>query len=235
MSIYVLIHGGLGGAWVWDRIVPLLEGKGHTVVAPDLPGHGQDRTPISKVTMDAYVDCVCSVLDAQPEPVILVGHSMGGAIITQAAEYRPDRIKTLVYIAAFLLRNGEFTGGIDDTESLLRENVIMSHDGSYITLREEGIKEAIFADCPDEDVARAKALMCPQATLPNITPVVTTGENFGMVPRVYIETLRDRALSNYVQRQMYTALPCQKVITMDTSHSPMCAAPVELVEHLTSL
>ena len=234
MSTYVLIHGGLGGAWGWDKVVPLLEEKGHKVIAPDLPGHGQDKTPISEVTLEAYVNRVCSVLDAQPEPVILVGHSMGGAIITQAAEYRPDKIKTLVYIAAFLLRNGEFTGGIDDNESLLRDNVIMSEDGSYITLREESIKEACYADCSDEEVERAKSLMCPQATLPNITPVVTTEENFGRVPRIYIETLRDRALSNYVQKQMYTALPC-RVITMDTSHSPMCAAPEELVEHLTSL
>ena len=234
MSTYVLIHGGLGGAWCWDKVVPLLEERGHRVVAPDLPGHGRDTTPVSEVTMEAYVNCVCNVLDAQPEPVILVGHSMGGAIITQAAEYRPDRIKTLVYLAAFLPQNGEFTGGIDDTESLLRPNVVMSDDGSYITFRDEILKEACYADCSDEDVARAKSLMCPQATLPNITPVVTTEANFGRVPRVYITTLRDRALSPYVQKQMYTALPCG-VISMDTSHSPMFSTPGELVDILVSL
>jgi pimeloyl-ACP methyl ester carboxylesterase len=101
--------------------VPLLEKKGHTVVAPDLPSHGRDKTHLSAVSLQAYVDSVCKILDAQREPVILVGHSMGGAIITQVAEYRPAKIKTLVYVTAVLLKNGEaiFPVFQQDTESLL--------------------------------------------------------------------------------------------------------------------
>ncbi len=78
-------------------------------------------------------------------------------------------------------------------------------------------------------------MLLPQAAAPFATAVLTTAENFGRIPRVYIECLRDRAISPSVQRQMYTALPCRKVITMDTDHSPFFSAPEELVAHLTSL
>ena len=235
MSTYILVHGGLSGSWYWNKIIPLLEDKGHKVIAPDLPGHGEDKTPISDITLQAYVDRICDVIDAQSEPVILVGHSMGGFVITQTAEFRPDKIKLLIYLAAYLLQNGEAPGFIDDPESLVVPNVIMSEDGSYITFKKEAFKEVFADDCSDEDIRLAQSHLCPQGTLVNITPVSTTEENFGRVPRVYIECLRDRALSPSIQKRMYTALPCKKVITMDTSHSPFLSKPEELVSHLLSL
>jgi len=102
MSTYVLIHGAWHGAWCWKNIIPFLEKNGHKVVAPDLPGHGEDKRPIAEVTLQAYTDRVCQILDEQSEPVILVGHSMGGVVITQTAEYRPEKIKSL-----YLLSTGQ--------------------------------------------------------------------------------------------------------------------------------
>jgi pimeloyl-ACP methyl ester carboxylesterase len=236
MSTYVLIHGAWHGAWCWDKVVPLLEKEGHVVEAIDLPGHGRDKTPIPEVSLKAYADRVCEVLDDQPEPVVLVGHSMGGAVISQAAEYRPGKVETLVYLAAFLPQNGEsifqFTAG--DAEALLGTIIIMADDGSC-TLRDEGIKETLYADCSDEDVEWAKSLLGPQALAPIASPLSTTEENFGRIPRVYIECLRDRTVSPSLQKRMYTALPCRTVISMTTSHSPFLSAPEELVAHLTSL
>ena len=237
MGTYVLIHGGWHGSWCWEKVLPLLEREGHKVEVPDLPGNGRDKTPIPEISLQAYVDSVCRVLDAQSEPVILMGHSIGGCIITQAAEYRPDKIKTLVYLAAHLLQNGESLLQVSgaDTESLVLPNLIMAEDQSYATLRDEVIKDAFYGDCSNEDVARAKSLLTPQAIAPFATPINTTEENFGRVPRVYIECLRDRALSPSVQKKMYTTLPCKKVISMDTCHSPFLSAPEELVAYLTSL
>ena len=237
MGTYVLIHGAWHGAWCWERVVPLLEKAGHKVVAPDLPGHGKDRTPVSEVSLQAYTDSVCKALDPLSEPVVLVGHSMGGIVITQAAEYRPAKIKTLVYLTAFLLRNGESLLQVaqGDTEALVLSNLIMADDGSHATVRDEAIREAFYGDCSDEDVALAKSLLVPQAVAPFAAPVSTTEERFGLVPRVYIECLSDRAISPSVQRRMYGALPCQKVISMDTDHSPFFSAPRELAAHLMSL
>jgi pimeloyl-ACP methyl ester carboxylesterase len=237
MTTFVLIHGAWHGAWCWEKVVPLLEKAGHKVEAPDLPGHGKDRTPISEVSLQTYADSVCGILDAQSEPVVLVGHSMGGVVITQAAEYRAARVRTLVYLTAFLLRNGETLIQVaqGDAEALVLPNLIMAEDQSHATVRDEAIREAFYGDCSDADVARAKSLLVPQAAAPFATPVNTTEENFGRIPRVYIECLHDRAISPSAQRRMYTALPCQKVISMNTSHSPFLSAPEELAAHLTSL
>lgn len=234
MATYVLIHGAWHGGWCWDKVVPLLKKKGHNVEAPDLPGHGKDKTPIREVSLQAYADRVCKILDAQSEPVILVGHSMGGIVISQTAEYRPEKIKTLVYLTAFLLQNGEFllqvAGG--DTEALVLPNLVMAEDQSFATVKEEAIKQVFYGDCSDEDVARAKKFLVPQAAAPFGTPINITEKNFGRIPRVYIECLRDKAISPSVQKKMYNTLPCRKVATLDTSHSPFFSAPEVLVSHL---
>lgn len=237
MHTYVLIHGAWHGAWCWKKVIPLIEKEGHKVVAPDLPGHGKDKRPIADITLQAYTDRVCQIIDEQPDPVILVGHSMGGAVITQTAEYRPAKISKLVYVTAFLLQNGEFLlqHAEPDTEALVLPNLIMSEDQSYATVKQEALKEVFYADCSDEDVEFAKSRLVPQAAAPFATPVSTTEENFGQVPRVYIACLRDKAISPSIQEKLYKALPCEKVIYMDTSHSPFFSTPEELAKHLLSV
>ncbi len=237
MPKYILIHGAWHGAWCWDKIVALLKSKGYDVEAVDLPGSGQDKTPISQVTLEAYTNKVCKVLDAQPEPVILVGHSLGGITITQAAEYTPHKIKTLVYLTAFILRNGESRISVrnQDLESLAAHNIVYSKDQTYSIFKQEAAKEVFYDDCLDEDIARAKSLLCPQALAPLRTPLHITEENFGQVPRVYIECLNDKAISPSMQKKMYTATPCRKVLSLNTSHSPFMSAPKALTAHLVSI
>ncbi len=238
MSAYVFVHGAWHGGWCWDKVVPLLEGAGHKAIAVDLPGHGGDETPIAQATFEAYCNKARELVEAQPEPVILVGHSMGGRVVTQVAELCPDKIRTLVYLAAILLRNGENTIPADpDTgETLLDRSVIESDDGSYQTLREDSIKELLFHDCSDDDTDRAMALLeSRQASQPFTIPMRLTNENFGRVRKVYIECLQDKAMTPGQQRMMYTLTPCDKVISMNTSHSPFLSSPQELADHLVSI
>jgi pimeloyl-ACP methyl ester carboxylesterase len=238
MSRYVLVHGAWHGSWCWDKVVPLLEQAGHQVEALDLPGHGQDKTPIREITLAAYTKRVCQMIDAQAEPVILVGHSMGGIVITQVAEERPEKIQTLVYLTAILPQNGESLLQIARThsDSLVMPNLMMNEEQGYATFKEGApLKEIFYADCPDEDIARARSLLVPQAIAPMATPVRITAEHFGRVPRVYIECLRDRAITPAVQKRMYTSTRCQTILSMQTSHSPFFSDPQLLVRHLTSL
>ena len=233
MKTYVLVHGAWHGGWCWYKVVPLLEKEGHQVEAPDMPGHGRDKTPILEITFEACVQRVCGIIDAQPEPVILVGHSWGGHIITQAAEYRPEKIKLLVYLTAFLVASGEPMLQLGK-DSILMPNVIVSEDQSYTTVRADAIKEIFYHDCSDEDLALAKLLLVPQVR-DSLVPSKNTEQNFGRIPRVYIECLQDKTITPSRQKEMYTRLPCQKVISMNTSHSPFFSAPVELAKNLISL
>jgi pimeloyl-ACP methyl ester carboxylesterase len=238
MSTYVLVHGAWHGSWCWEKVVPPLKQTGHQVEILDLPGHGQDKTPLGEITLAAYTKRVCETLNAQAEPVILVGHSIGGIVITQVAQERPEKIQRLVYLAAFLVQNGEslFQVAQTDSDSLVLPNLMVNEEQGSLTFKEGApLKDMFYGDCSDEDVARATSLLVPQALAPLATPARITAEHFGRVPRVYIECLRDRAISPSMQKRMYTATPCQTILSMQTSHSPFFSAPQELVRHLTSL
>jgi pimeloyl-ACP methyl ester carboxylesterase len=181
---------------------------------------------------------VCETLDAQAEPVLLVGHSMGGIVITQVAEERPEKIQTLVYLTAFLPQNGESLLQLArmNSDSLLTPNLMANEEQGYLTFKEGApLKEIFYGDCPEGDVARAISLLVPQAIAPMAASVRITAEHFGRVPRVYIECLRDRTITPPIQKMMYMATPCQTILSMETSHSPFFSAPQELVQHLTEL
>ena len=244
MTTFVLVHGASHGSWCWDKVVPLLEAQGHRAVAIDLPGntYGEFDIPAAQVTLDTYANHVCKVLDQLDEPVILVGHSLGGLTVTQTAEYRPNKIRTLVYLTAVLIGRGEAFIPVEsrDAESVRKalhregKNTV-SDDLSTIHYLEEGLRDLFYNDCSDDDFAWAKSMLVPQPTAPYIDLMRTTDENFGRVPRVYIECLKDQALSPEIQKEMYTKLPCERVISMDTGHSSFLSAPEELVRHLVSI
>ena len=234
MSTFVLIHGASHGAWCWKKVVPLLVQEGHTVVAPDLPGHGEDRTPIADVTLKAYTDRVCQVLDDQGENIILVGHSMGGTVITQVAEYRPEQIRKLVYLTAVVPVNGQSMR--QATAEVRNPNFItIADDESFYSYKDEWVVDIFYGDCSEEDISFAKSMLVPQPTSPVLEPVRVSEANYGSVPRVYIECLQDRILVPAFQQKLYTAVPCEQVISMNTSHSPFFSAPETLAKHLLSL
>ena len=237
MSTYVLIHGSWHGAWCWYKIIPLLQRAGHQVIALDLPGHGRDWTAPREVSLQRYVESVCNVLDAQAESVILVGHSRGGIVISQTAEHRSDKIRTLVYLAAFLIPNGEtlMTTALSDPDSLIISNTVVNQEQGSTMLKAEAFRDALYGDCSQEDIVLATALLTPEPIAPSATPLSLSEEHFGRIPRVYIETLQDKGVTPALQKKMYTVTPCQQIISMDTSHSPFLSQPQQLASHLASL
>jgi pimeloyl-ACP methyl ester carboxylesterase len=236
VSTFLLIHGGWHGAWQWYKVVPLLTAAGHTVVTPDLPAQGVDRTPAANVTFEMCMDQLCALIDAQDEPVILVGHSSAGFLITHAADRRPDRIRAAVYLSGFVPVDGEALLDVDPLEgSLVGPNLELSADGSALIFNPDGARAAFYGDCSDEDVALAVRLLVPQPNGPFAAPQRLVLGDSDRLRRVYIECLQDRGLAPAKQQWLYRRVPFERVISMNTSHSPFLSAPEELAAHLSSL
>jgi pimeloyl-ACP methyl ester carboxylesterase len=234
---YVLVHGAWHGAWCWDKVVPLLEAEGHFVTAVDLPGHGDDATPLAGLTQAEYGRRVADAVEAAGEPVILAGHSMGGMAITQAAEYVPDRIAALVYVCAFLPGPGASLLALADGDADARvlPNLEADEAAGVCTVAEAARVECFYAECDPTDAAAASVRLTPESLAAFATPVSVTEERAGSVRRIYVECVRDHAISIAKQREMWGARPCERVETMDTDHSPFLSRPAELAAHLLAV
>jgi pimeloyl-ACP methyl ester carboxylesterase len=235
MSTYILIHGNWHGGWCWNKVVPLLQQAGHRVFAPDLPGHGQDTTPLSAVTPQLIFQCLNDLLESEVEPVILVGHSAGGRRITALAQQRPEKVKMLVYLTAFLPPPGLSPQALaqEDTESLLVSSLLFDEQRHTVMVKPEAMKDVFYADCTDEDAAWATRLLVPEALrVLGEREIVPASPSTETPPRVYIECLQDKVIGPAMQKKMYTAIPCQRVYSLQTSHSPFLSAPEQLVAYL---
>lgn len=232
----VLVHSAWLGKWQWNAVVPYLEKEGHRVITPDLPGHGEDQTNPGSITMEDYIKQLIEIIDQENKPVLLVGHSFNGITISQTAELRPDKIHGLVYIAAFLLpKGGSFfkaTQGVKDSEAVA--NFYLSEDQSAAFVKEAALHSAFAHDIPKEIFNEAKPLMVPEPAEPLTFALDTSKENFGRLPKYYIECTQDRAIPIAVQRAMYKD-KVDKVYSLESSHTPNFSQPQALAEILIDI
>jgi pimeloyl-ACP methyl ester carboxylesterase len=211
-----------------------LEARGHRVLAPDLPGHGRDHSLIEPPTYCDYVDRIVEILRGEVEPAILVGHSMGGAVITGAAEAAPDRVRKLVYLAAFLAPSGrsmiENAGTVRSTaEGMMK----LSADGRTASIDSRALRAAFYADCSDDDVALAQLCLSPQSIEPLLAPVIWTPERGGRIPRTYIACNQDSVKGDAeAQRAVVETVGGTDWIVLEASHSPFFSMPDELADTL---
>ena len=231
MATFILIHGAMHGGWCWEEIVPRLEAAGHRAIAPNLPGMGGDPTPLEGIDLTSYADFTETLVRAQPEPVVLVGHSLGGLTISQTGERASDNVLGLVYLAAMLAPAGErppVPGTQSTREALGRDTGVQT-----LPVVPEEVAIGLFYNATDAETAkRAVARLTPQPVAPMNQPLATTDARYGRLPRAYIECALDAAISLEGQRQMQVALPCDPVITLQTDHSPFFSAPDALTRAL---
>jgi pimeloyl-ACP methyl ester carboxylesterase len=237
MSTFILVHGAWLGAWCWDRVAAELKSAGHTIQTPELPGHGQDKSPVSGVTLDSYVDTVTSEIGKAQEKIVLVGHSMAGIVISQVAERMPERISCLIYASAYLLEDGQAIVKASEiaVDSLVGPSMVPAPDWSTISIKAEALKDVFAADAPPEELKRLQSFARPEPAGPFNTPIHVTAGCFGSVRRCYIKTAKDRAVTPLLQDALLAKTPCAEVATLNTSHTPFLAAPAEMAKALISL
>lgn len=233
MSSFILIHGGAHGGWCWERLVPELEKLGHDVLAPDLPGMGDDPTLVAEATLAGWADFVAGLARRQGGRTILVGHSRGGPVISEAAEADPASVLGLVYLSALLLPHGKAAMDLfDASTSPVMEGARLSEDQSAMIIDPDAARRVFYNSASDEDARRAASRLCPDPVAVNLTPSTVSAERWGRLPRAFIECTEDRALPLALQREMQAALPCDPVITLESDHSPFLSIPDALAEAL---
>ena len=233
---FLLVHSAWLGGWQWEQVAkPLLE-AGHYVFTPDLPGHGTDATPSSEISMERYVKTITDLLDTQKEPVILVGHSFNGITISREAELHPEKIEKLVYLTAFLLPEGgsffKAVSGVEGSKAV--ENFYLTENEEYALVKEAEMHNAFAHDIPLEAFEAAKPSIVPEPVATLGYELEITDENFGILPKYYIECTEDRAIPIAVQRSMYEG-KVEKVFSLNTSHTPNFSQPGELAKILLEI
>lgn len=234
---YILLSGAWHSSWCWRYITPILLSKGHSVITPDLPGHGNDTTAFSSITLKSYVDSISKIINSCDTPVTLVGHSMAGVIISQLADMMPDKIDRLIYVAAYIPENkGSLMTEAKQSKSPgISTEMIVDIDKCEIDLRKsQKVKEIFYNTCNEEDANDALLRLKKEPLLPFSEPITISKERFGKVKKLYIECLQDKAIQPDDQKRMYINSGCDVITLHDADHSPFFSTPDALANAILS-
>jgi pimeloyl-ACP methyl ester carboxylesterase len=234
MAQFVLVHGSFHGSWCWEKLLPLLEARGHTAVAPNLPASAGDPAPPENADLESYATRIAGVIDGLPGRVVLVGHSMGGIVTAAVSERRPHRLAAAVYVNGLMFRSGEsLVAFLDEhahlgVEDLVLKNMKVSADGQTATFPPEAAAHVFYNTCTPADAAAATTKLRPQRMKVYGDSLALTPDRHGGVRRFYVEGLADNAVSIAYQRAMTQRTLCERIFTLEGDHSPFLSAPDRL-------
>ncbi|AEI77269.1 hydrolase or acyltransferase [Cupriavidus necator N-1] len=211
----ILVHGFWGGAAHWGKVIVELARKGYTSVRAV-------EMPLTSLADD--VERTRKMIAQQKGPVLLVGHSYGGAVITQAGD-QPN-VVGLVYIAAFAPDAGESPGGLTQQHlPVAAPNLEPDSDG-YLWLKSDKFHESFCQDLsPDDALVMAVTQKAPLAS--TFGDIITTPA-WKKKPSWYQISSEDRMIAPENQLKMSARLNPRKVITLAASHASLASKPAEV-------
>lgn len=237
MARIVLVHGAMGNALTWGpAFLGGLRAKGHTVETLDLPAQGEDPTPKEAVTMQVYADKVVAQLRSSDEPAVLIGHSMGGVVVTQAADdfvAGGGNLAQVIYMTAFLPRNGQslldLAGSPEGQGDAVQANLVVTGEPPIGTFPPEAAHGALFNTMPIEAMASVDPRGTESQPIIPFTNGVTITDDRDIARR-YIFALQDRAIPLPLQRKMAESTKVVETAEIDCDHMPYYSATTELVD-----
>jgi pimeloyl-ACP methyl ester carboxylesterase len=212
----VLVHGAFADGSSWNKVIPLLQAKGLKVVAV--------QNPLTSLADD--VTATKRVIDAQTGPVVLVGHSWGGTVITEAGNH--DKVKALVYVAAFAPGAGETTadGGKGYPPPPGLAHPVASADG-FLTLSPETVAQDFAQDVGPQDANLIAVTQGPIAAA-NFDAKITTPA-WSSRPSWYIVAAKDRMIQPDAERAFAKRIKATTT-ELQTSHVPMVSQPEKVAD-----
>ncbi len=216
----VLVHGAWADGSSWSKIIPLLQHKGLHVTAA--------QNPLSGLAND--VPSTNRFINAQDGPVLLVGHSYGGAVITEAGVN--DKVKGLVYVAAFAPEEGETLGGL---ASGYPPTPILSEfrpiEDGFIVLSEKGVMESFAQDLHEDERKVIHAVQGPTHNSILSTPIKQAA--WHTKPSWFVVAQHDRVIAPEQEKATAERMKA-KILTLQTSHLPMLAQPQKVADFIIS-
>ena len=233
MALFVIVHGAWSAAWAWKKMRPLMRAAGHEMVTPTHTGLGE-RWHLSSaaVTLDTHIADVCGVLEAEDlSDVTLVAHSYGGMVATGVADRARERISRLVYLDAFVPRDGRCLLDLQPPEQ--RERVAR-------LVREQGGGYLVPPNPPPPDTSAADlAWMLPRRRpqpLATFTMPVRLARGESDLPRSYIYCRKDGPGDVFRQfAARARSEPGWRCFELDASHNPHITMPEQLMAVLETI
>lgn len=213
-STVVLVHGAWHGGWAWDVLAERLRRGGREVIAVDLPSSGPDAEDLGGLSDDAAV--VRAALDGVDGAVVLVGHSYGGQVISEASAGRDD-VAHLVYLCAFMLDTGESLFGALGGEAPDWIEVVADGAAS----RAHRNSEIFYADVDAEAAAAASGRLGYQSVASFADEL--TGAGWHDIASTYVVCENDQAIPAAAQDAMSARAGSVRRLT--SSHSPFLSMP----------
>ena len=210
----VLVHGFWGGAAHWAKVIPILVRKGYYVHAVE--------NPLTSLADDA--ERTRKMIAAQKGPVLLVGHSYGGAVITEAGNH--DDVVGLVYIAAFAPDAGESAGSVAARQQSAAAANLSVDDDQYLWIKQDKFHESFCQDLtPEEGLVMGVTQKAPLlGTFSNNVTVPAWKSK----PSWYQISSEDRMLPPEIQQWMSARMNPKKIITLKSSHASLASKPNEV-------
>ncbi|UPK69456.1 alpha/beta fold hydrolase [Chitinophaga filiformis] len=227
----VIVHGAWSSSNDWQHVTEDLIAGGNSVISVNLPGHGTDNTAISAITFKLYVEQVKKAI-GDKQNIVLVGHSFGGIIASQVAEQISSQIAKIIYVAAYVPRNGESLLSIaqTDAESHVGRNLIVDEKAGSATIRKEGIADVFLADAPTHIADYVIDNFKPEPLAPLSTPVTLTEGRFGKTNKVFVFSQNDHTIGYTLQQKMTKDAGIQRLYSLPSSHTPFIIFPHVLAQ-----
>ena len=216
----VLVHGAWADSSSWAPVIKRLRASGYPVRAIANPLQGL-------VSDTAYLSSYLATIEG---PVVLVGHSYGGALITNVDASAFD-IRSLVYVAAFIPAKGETVGQLAAQSSPPLPLVSVEvPSGAEVAIDPVGFRDAFAGDVDDETAAELGIVQRPANV--NAVSEGTVNEAFRSVPSWVLMTRQDRAISHDLQKFMVGRTNAQ-ITELDASHAVMISHPDVVADVIT--
>ncbi|MFA7556167.1 MAG: alpha/beta hydrolase [Spongiibacteraceae bacterium] len=237
----LLVHGAAHDENCWNELVPELEKHDLEIHTLTLRGHGANKKYGYHVSMKTYAVDVCKKAREIGQPCVVVGHSMGGMVITAAAQARPELFKQMVYLTAFAPPKSRTRLALYAKElaKLCPEHITPEpkldfFNGTSSYDANTSI-DMFYNQCCGDLQALVERNICPQPIRPFLSPVSWSEKHLGAIPKDYIECTQDNALPIKIQRAMQENMTFNRVETLDSDHSPFTSMPDQLASVIAKL